>query len=315
MTPHQHDLGSYSHSHVFHQGNPLSEQRTRWVLWITLLTMGFEIGAGWWTGSLALLADGWHMGTHALALGVASWAYAISRRHALDTRYAFGTWKIEVLASFASAMILGLVAANIAFESVSRLLHPQPLMARDALMVSVLGLVVNLVCAALLHTPHHAHDHHGAHDHDHHHHDKDLNLQAVYVHVLADALTSLLAIAALIGALWQGWQWLDPLVGLLGAVLIAIWAMGLLKQSSTVLLDREMDNPLGQQIRLALEHDGDTRVTDLHLWRVGQEKFSAMVCVVADEPLTALGYRDRLAKLTSLVHMAIEVNRCPNAPC
>jgi cation diffusion facilitator family transporter len=319
-TTHQHDLRPWTHSHTFHQGNPRGEQRTRWVLAVTVLTMGFEIGAGWWTGSLALLADGWHMGTHALALGVATWAYGLSRRHAQDSRYAFGTWKIEVLGSFASALALAMVAGNIAFESIWRLTHPQALQALDALVATVIGLVVNLVCVAILHGAqghdnhhHHGHGHaHAPHDHDHSQGGQDLNLRAVYTHVLADALTSVLAIVALAGALWQGWQWLDPAVGLLGAIVIAVWAWGLLRQSSAVLLDREMDHPLLAQIRSLLENDGDTRVADLHVWRIGRAQFSAMACVVADRPLSAMQYRTRLAPLSALVHLAIEVNQCPD---
>ncbi len=313
---HQHDLTPWTHSHVFHHGNPRGEQRTRWVLLITLATMGFEITAGWWTGSLALLADGWHMGTHALALGVAAWAYRFSRRHATDPRYAFGTWKIEVLASFASALVLAMVAGAIVFESVARLWNPQPISAQDALVVAIIGLVVNAVCAALLHGAQDCGHHHGHGNHPHHHHDegKDLNLQSAYVHVLSDALTSLLAIGALFGAMHKGWQWLDPAVGLVGAVVIALWAIGLLRQSAKVLLDREMDHPLAAQMRTALELDGDTRVTDLHLWRIGREQFSAMICVVADAPQTPTQYREKLKNLTPLVHMAIEVNRCQNRP-
>jgi cation diffusion facilitator family transporter len=320
---HTHDLRPWQHAHVFDTGNRLGERRTHWVLAITLLTMVAEIAAGWWTGSMALLADGWHMGTHALALAVTAGAYWLARRHARDTRYAFGTWKIEVLGSFASALVLGLVGLGIAVESVGRLWRAEPIEAQPALVVAVIGLVVNLVSAWLLHGAqgghghhdHHGHDHHG-HDHHAHGHDhggQDLNLRAAYAHVLADALTSVFAIGALSAALWLGWTWLDPVVGILGAVVIAVWAWGLMRQSSTVLLDREMDLPQTQEIRDAIESDGDAKVADLHLWRVGRDKFAAIVCIVADVPLAPSVYRERLAVHEELAHVSIEVNRCPHS--
>ena len=322
---HSHDLRPWQHAHVFDAGNRMGERRTHWVLAITVITMVVEIATGWWTGSMALLADGWHMGTHALALGVAAGAYYLARRHAGDARYAFGTWKIEVLGSFASAMVLGLVGVGIVVESLGRLWKAEHIDAQAALIVAVSGLVVNVVSAWLLHGAQggeghqhhdHAHDHHG-HDHDHDHQahagGEDLNLRAAYAHVLADALTSVFAIAALSAALWLGWTWLDPLVGVVGAVVIAVWAWGLMRQSAAVLLDREMDHPLTDAVRAALESDGDAKVADLHLWRVGRDSFAAIVCVVADAPLTPSVYRDRLKAHEELVHVSIEVNRCPHA--
>jgi cation diffusion facilitator family transporter len=322
---HSHDLKPWQHAHVFDTGNRRGEQRTHWVLAITLLTMVVEIAAGWWTGSMALLADGWHMGTHALALGVTSAAYYLARRHAGDTRYTFGTWKIEVLGSFASALVLGLVGVGIVVESLGRLWKAEPIEAQTALIVAVSGLVVNVVSAWLLHGAqggHDHHDHHGhaPHGHDHaqeHGHDqhaaegKDLNLSAAYAHVLADALTSVFAIAALSAALWLNWWWLDPLVGVAGAVVIGVWAWGLMRQSAAVLLDREMDHPLSEAVRTTLESDGDAQVADLHVWRVGRESFAAIVCLVADSPLAPSVYHERLAQHAELVHVSIEVNRCP----
>jgi cation diffusion facilitator family transporter len=323
MTPHSHDLTPWQHSHVFDPGNRSGEARTRAVLLLTLVTMAVEIGAGWWSGSMALLADGWHMGTHALALGVAAAAYALARRHAGDMRFSFGTWKIEVLGSFASALVLALVALGIVAESVVRLWRAEPIAIEIALVVAVVGLVVNLLSAWMLHggevhSAHaHRHEHEHAHEHDHSHarapHGHDLNLRAAYVHVLADALTSVLAIAALSGALWLGWWWLDPLVGVLGAVVIGVWAIGLMRESSAVLLDREMDHPLTRRIRETLESDGDAKVADLHVWRVGRNQFAAIVCIVADAPLAPSVYRDRLTQHRELVHLSVEVNRCPSA--
>jgi cation diffusion facilitator family transporter len=364
---HAHDLSPWQHDHRFDAGNRRGEARTRWVLAVTLVTMVAEIAGGWWTGSMALLADGWHMGTHALALAVAAAAYALARRHAGDMRFSFGTWKIEVLGSFASALVLGMVSIGIVAESAMRLWRAEPIAIETALFVAVSGLVVNLLSAWLLHgadgdAAHagHRHGHHHGHGHDHphdrhdhpheHHHDvaqaaqaagrdgsaahasgpdgsaahgghdgsaahggHDLNLRAAYVHVLADALTSVLAIGALGAALWLGWWWLDPLVGVLGAVVIAVWAVGLMRESSAVLLDREMDHPLARRIREDLESDGDATVADLHLWRVGRDQFAAIACLVADEPLAPSVYRERLAEHPQLVHLSLEVNRCPSA--
>ncbi|CAG1019475.1 Cadmium, cobalt and zinc/H(+)-K(+) antiporter [Burkholderiaceae bacterium] len=328
-TPHAHDLTPWQHDHQFDTGNRRGESRTRWVLAITLITMAAEIGAGWWTGSMALLADGWHMGTHALALGVAAAAYALARRHAGDSRFSFGTWKMEVLGSFASALALGMVSIGIVVESALRLWRAEPIAIHTALMVALIGLVVNLLSAWLLHGAgeghshdhghaHEPHDHaegHGEHEHDGHRHGErghDLNLRAAYVHVLADALTSVLAIGALAGALWLGWSWLDPLVGVLGAVVIAVWAIGLLRESSAILLDREMDHPLAHRIREDIESDGDAKVADLHVWRVGRDQFAAIACVVADLPQAPSVYRERLARHRQLVHLSLEVNRCPS---
>ena len=317
---HQHDLAPWQHSHQFDAGNRRGEARTRWVLAITLVTMVAEIGAGWWTGSMALLADGWHMGTHALALGVAAAAYALARRHDADERFSFGTWKIEVLGSFASALVLGMVAIGIVVESALRLWRAEPIAIEMALAVAVIGLVVNLASAWLLHGADDGHAHHGhgrAHHDDHDHgHDhgaggQDLNLRAAYTHVLADALTSVLAIAALVGAMWLGWWWLDPLVGVVGAVVIGLWSIGLMRESSAVLLDREMDHPLAREIREDIESDGDAKLADLHVWRVGRAQFAAIACVVADAPLAPSVYRARLARHDELVHLSLEVHRCP----
>jgi cation diffusion facilitator family transporter len=320
--PHAHDLSPWQHDHRFDAGNRRGETRTRWVLAITIVTMVAEIAAGWWTGSMALLADGWHMGTHALALGVAALAYSLARHHAADTRFSFGTWKIEVLGSFASALVLGIVAVGIVVESGLRLWRAEPIAIETALVVAVIGLIVNLASAWLLHGADDGHGHahaHGGHDHDHHEHagraqgpkGHDLNLRAAYVHVLADALTSVLAIGALAGALWLGWWWLDPLVGVLGAVVIGVWAVGLMRESSAVLLDREMDHPLAHEIRQDLESDGDAKVADLHVWRVGRTQYAAIACVVADAPFAPSVYRARLARHEELVHLSLEVNRCP----
>jgi cation diffusion facilitator family transporter len=319
---HDHDLTDWTHGHRFDEGNRAGERGTRLVLWITLATMAVEICAGWWFNSMALLADGWHMSSHALALGLAAFAYAMARRHADDARFAFGTWKIEVLAGFASAILLLGVALAMVVGSVERLLQPQSIAYREALAVAVLGLLVNLLCAWILGDAH-SHDHH--HDRDHHDHDhahshphgehRDLNLHSAYLHVLADAATSLLAIVALAGAWRFGWNWLDPLMGLIGALLVARWSRGLLQQTAAVLLDREMDHPIVASIRQRIEGDTTrpvTHVTDLHVWRVGTRAYAcALSLLTHDAELTPARVRERLAVHGELVHLTIEITRCP----
>ncbi|HSV71396.1 MAG TPA: CDF family Co(II)/Ni(II) efflux transporter DmeF [Methylibium sp.] len=318
---HVHDLRPWQHRHDYAADRSASERRTRWVIAITLVMMVAEIAAGWWWQSMALLADGWHMGTHAAAIGVAALSYALARRWASDTRFSFGPWKVEVLGAYTSAVLLGVVALGIAAESLLRLWSPRPVGYDESLVVAVLGLAVNAVCAWLLHggpqrghahqhAPHRAHDHHHDHAHDDGHDHADLNLKAAYLHVLADAATSVLAIVALLAGKFAGWAWLDPAIGLLGAVMIAVWSIGLLRQTAKILLDREMDDPLAAQVRRRLESDNDARVADLHLWRVGDTRFACHVTLVADRPLTADLYRERLHELDTLAHVSIEVNRC-----
>lgn len=318
---HSHDLSPWQHRHDYAADRGAAERRTHWVIAITLVMMVAEIAAGWWWQSMALLADGWHMGTHAAAIGVAALSYALVRRWAGDTRFSLGPWKVEVLGAYTSAVLLGVVALGIAVESGLRLWSPRAVSYDESLGVAVLGLVVNLVCAKLLHGGHAGHDHAPGHSHDHDHATDhahthahgpgdDLNLKAAYLHVLADAATSVLAIAALLGGKLAGWTWLDPAVGLLGAALIAWWSIGLLRQTSKILLDREMDDPLADEVRRRLESDDDARVADLHLWRVGDARFAVQATLVADRPLSADLYRERLHGMAALAHVSIEVNRC-----
>ena len=320
-----HDLSLRRHSHAFDTGNRAGESRMWIVVAITGFTMVAEIAAGFVTGSMALLADGWHMSTHVAALSISGVAYRLARRWARDERYTFGTWKIEVLGAFASALLLGVVAILMAIESAHRLLTPEPIQFGAALVVAVIGLVVNLASAWVLAAPAQtqaqaqAHDHHHDHDHDHghghHHHHRDLNLQSAYVHVLADALTSVTAIVALAAGLWLGWAWLDPVMGAVGSAVILWWAKGLLADSARVLLDREMDSPVVSQIRAAIQVDGDVEIADLHVWRVGRNSHAAVLCVVAENPRTPDEYRARLAGISSLVHVNVEVNRCAHVAC
>ena len=299
---------SCSHQHRFDAGNVIAERSTRIVMIITAITMVVEIVAGWRFNSMALLADGWHMSSHAIALGLSALAYAAARRYAQDTRFAFGTWKIEVLAGFASAMFLIFVAGSMVFGSVERLVTPQSIHFIEAIVVAVVGLAVNLGCALILGNAHHDHDH--GHEHDHHH---DLNLKSAYVHVLADAATSVLAIVALLGGMFMGWNWLDPLMGLVGAVLVAVWAIGLIRQTGRILLDAEMDHPVVESIRDTIQSisgTSRTRIVDLHVWRVGKQSHAAIISLVTDDPeLTPESVKRLLASREELVHVSVEINR------
>ena len=311
---HTENLANWMHGHAFDAGSAAAERGTRIVTWITAAAMVVEVAAGWWFNSMALLADGWHMSSHALAIGLSAMAYATARKFSTDPRFAFGTWKVEILGGFASAVFLVGVAAVMVFGSVERILAPQPIRYREAILVAVLGLGVNIVCALILGRVHH-HDHGHGHSHSHdgeHHH--DLNLKSAYLHVIADAATSVLAIVALIGGWRFGWSWLDPTMGIVGAVLVAVWAKGLIVETGKVLLDREMDHPVVDEIREVIESRsdaGETRIADLHVWRVGQKAYSCAVTVVThDRSLTPSDLRSRLAAHEEIVHSTIELHYC-----
>ncbi|MCX5579562.1 CDF family Co(II)/Ni(II) efflux transporter DmeF [Kaistia terrae] len=309
------------HDHVFlGASHDRNQRRTMIVVGITALTMVAEIVGGYVYGSMALLADGFHMSTHAGALLVAALAYRFARRHAHDPAFTFGTGKVGDLAAFASAIILGMIAILIAVDSIWRLVFPVEIHFSPAIAVAVIGLAVNLVSAALLHEGSgHSHGHSHAphahdddhHDHDsHHHHDhgagRDHNLRAAYVHVLADAATSVLAITALVAGQLFNWVWLDPAVGILGAVLIASWAIQLMRDSGRILVDTVPDPELAADMRTKLEQDG-SHVTDLHLWRVGPGHNAAVISLVPAAPATPEAYRRRLSGLAGLSHVTIEV--------
>lgn len=310
---HAHTLSSWRHEHVFlGEAHDRNERRTWWVVGLTAGMMVAEIAGGALYGSMALLADGWHMSTHAGALGIAAFAYRYARRHARDPRFAFGTGKLADLAGFASAIVLAMVCMGIAYESVMRLFQPAVIHYGEAVAIAIAGLAVNLVSAALLgHDDHHDHEHaHGHDDHGHHHH-HDHNLRAAYWHVLADALTSVLAIAALLAAWAYGWTWLDPAVGVLGALVIAHWSWRLIRESGAVLLDAVPDRVLERAIRERLEV-GHDRIADLHVWRLGPGHQGAIVSLVSDAPEPVEHYRARLGTLPRLSHLTIEVHRCPD---
>ncbi|MDE2585707.1 MAG: CDF family Co(II)/Ni(II) efflux transporter DmeF [Betaproteobacteria bacterium] len=314
---HTHDLSSWTHDHVFDQGSEAAERGTRAVMWITAAMMVVEIVAGWWFNSMALLADGWHMSSHAVAIGLSTFAYATARRYARDPRFAFGTWKIEILGGFASAIFLLVVAVLMITGSVERIVSPQPIHYREAIAVAGVGLLVNIVCAMILGGAHDHHDHHSEHthgDHQHHNHHHDLNLKSAYVHVIADAATSVLAIVALAGGWLYNWSWLDPAMGIAGAGLVAIWAKGLIIETGKVLLDREMDHPVVEEIREAVEtgpNAGETRIADLHVWRVGKRSYAcALSLVTHDQKLTASRIREQLAVHEEIAHVTVEIHLC-----
>ncbi|MDP4302825.1 CDF family Co(II)/Ni(II) efflux transporter DmeF [Leptothrix discophora] len=331
----------WQHDHRYDAGNEAAERGTRQVLVITLLTMVVEIVAGLVYGSMALLADGIHMSSHALAIGLSALAYASARRLANDPRYAFGTWKIEVLAGYTSAVLLVVVALMMAVGSVERLLSPEPIRYVEAMVVAGLGLGVNLVCALILggahghghghgHSHGHSHGHGHGHGHAHGHahdpghphgqaHDaaapQDLNLRSAYVHVLTDAATSVLALVALAAGWLWGWSWLDPVLGLVGAGVVLHWSRGLLSDTSRVLLDREMDHPVVDEVReVIVEHGrgGATRLTDLHVWRIGRASHAcSLVLVTDDAALTPAEVHRWLAVHEEIVHATIEIHVDP----
>jgi len=314
---HAHDLAEWRHDHVFDTGNIAGERSTRLVMWITAAMMVVEIAAGWFYNSMALLADGFHMSSHAVAIGLSAFAYAAARKHAKDSRFAFGTWKIEVLGGFASAIFLLVVVALMVYGSVERLFRPEPIHYQEAMLIAVLGLIVNLVSARILGAAHdqdhgHGHDQHfHGHEHGHHH---DLNLKSAYLHVIADAATSVAAIAALAGGWLLGWSWLDPAMGIVGAVVVAVWAKGLIVDTSKVLLDREMDHPVVEEIREVIAErgsDSETVIADLHVWRVGKGNYSCALSVVThDEQLTPKRVREWLSLHEEIVHSTIEIQHC-----
>ena len=297
------DLGPWKHRHDFCGGFATAERSTRRVLALTGVMMVVEIIGGMKLHSMALFADGCHMGTHVAAFFITVAAYAFARRHAADARYSFGTGKVAVLGAFASAIVLGAIALFMAGESIRRLLHPLAIHFNEAIAVAGAGLAINVISALMLR------DHPGAadgHGHSHHH---DLNLRAAYIHVIADAFTSLLAIAALTGGKFLGWTWLDPSMGLVGSAVILQWAYALMRDTNVILLDKEPEqSDLNLEIRKAIERDGDALITDLHIWQVGMRKFAAIISVAAREPKSPADYKRPLLEHTELVHVTVEVH-------
>lgn len=332
---HIHHLDNWTHHHRFVdiQKSISNEKRTLYVVILTLVMMILEISAGVVFNSMALLADGWHMATHAGALGLSVFAYRYARKHADDRRFTFGVGKVEILGGYTSAVVLGLVALFMIWESVQRLLNPLEIAFNEAMIVAVVGLAVNLVSAVLLHGDHHHHHHHHGHghghgnevhthghDHDHgqnheHSHATDHNLKAAYIHVIADALTSVLAIFALLCGKLFGWSWMDAAMGIVGALVIGKWAYGLLVDTGSILLDRVDQPEMVKSIKRLVEEDADNRLVDHHVWHVGNGKSAAIVSIVTHYPRTAEHYKALLADVPGLAHVTVEVNVCEGKAC
>ena len=311
---HIHTLQNWKHRHRYNIEDGHGERNTRRVIVLTLSMMIIEIAAGYWFGSMALLADGWHMGTHAVALSITAFAYYYARRHSDNPNYSFGTGKVGVLGGFSSAVVLAVIALLIGVESVQRLVSPQPIRFNEAIAVAFVGLVVNVISAFLLQEKH---SHHHGHGHDHEHTEKfrDHNLRAAYFHVLADALTSVLAIIALFTGKAFGWIWMDPIMGIVGALIISRWSYGLLVDTGKVLLDRDVNQEAIAEIRAIIEADSDNRVSDLHVWRVGSHHLSAVISIVTHYPKSPDHYKNLLEEYDEIAHVTVEVNSCDSDPC
>jgi len=298
---HAHTVESWQHNHDFLIKNEKGERRTHYVLILTAITMVVEIIAGSIFGSMALLADGWHMSTHVAAFMITIFAYRYARKHADNPAYAFGTGKVSVLGGFASAVALSVVALVMFVESMHRIIEPQIIQFNAAIGVACIGLLVNVVSAFLLKDGH-------EHTHEHHHHDH--NLRAAYLHVLADALTSLLAIVALLSGKYFGWNWLDPVMGIVGAIIITRWSYGLIKQTSPILLDGSIEEEYQLAIQEAIEKDSDNRITDIHIWKVGPNHYAAIISIVTHSPKATEYYKELLSEFHRLAHITIEINEC-----
>lgn len=320
---HTQHLNRWTHGHRFGAAVRHAEKQTWRVIVLTTVMMVVEIAAGYRFGSMALLADGWHMGTHAAALGITVFAYWYARRHKDNPAFTFGTGKVGVLGGFASAVALAVVALFMAVESVERLVAPVPIDFNEAILVAVIGLAVNLASALMLH-------HGGSHEHDHAHHKtgspphggakphahhQDHNLKAAFMHVVADALTSMLAILALLVGKYWGLAWFDPMMGIVGAVLIAIWARGLITTTSRILLDSDISPGFLSEIQTAIEADRDNRVTDLHLWKIDSDHYAALVSLVTHYPQAIDHYRSLLKDYPRIRHLTFEINPAPGDPC
>ncbi|QYJ99894.1 CDF family Co(II)/Ni(II) efflux transporter DmeF [Shewanella psychrotolerans] len=347
----KHSIEPWQHKHRFSNINTSGERNTRYVLYLTLITMVAEIVAGIVYGSMALLADGWHMGTHAAAFMITLFTYRYAKKYADDPKYAFGTGKVSVLGGFTSAIALGLVALLMVVESISRLLNPEHIQFNEAILVAVIGLTVNVVSVFLL-KDHHSHDHHGhhhhgnghhahshnPHSHEHHHahegadhhahqsslgHDSDSqakpthdhNLRAAYFHVLADALTSLLAIGALLFGKYLGLNWLDPVMGIVGAIIITSWAWGLVKQTGPILLDASIDDEYISKMVATVEEEEDHQVTDIHVWPVSADHHAAMISIVSHHPKDTDYFRAKLSAFKRIDHLTVEVFTCRQQEC
>ncbi|MFX1824225.1 CDF family Co(II)/Ni(II) efflux transporter DmeF [Acinetobacter sp. AS5] len=298
-----------NHSHQFDQGNPLAQKKILIATILTGVMMVFEIFGGWFFNSMALLADGWHMSSHMLALGLAYFAYKMARKYARDQRFCFGTWKIEILAGYSSAILLMVVAVFMGVQSIERLFNPVNIHYNEAISIAIVGLLVNFLCAWLLREDGHHHDHHHSHA-EHDHEDHDLNQKAAFLHVVADAVTSVLAIIALFAGKYFGWDFLDAVLGIVGALLVAQWSWGLIKETGKTLLDAEMEHPIVIEIQEVIEElDSQITITDLHVWKVGKGKFSCILSLeLHNVNLTANDVRKALSIHEEIVHISVEIH-------
>ncbi|MEY3089746.1 MAG: hypothetical protein RL113_62 [Pseudomonadota bacterium] len=300
-------LKNISHSHDFNPSNPIAKKNTLYATWLTLITMIIEIIGGYHYHSMALLADGWHMSSHVLALGMAYMAYQLSDKYANDFKFNFGTYKIEVLGGYTSAILLLGVAFFMIFHSIERILNPVNIAYQEAMSIAIIGLIVNLICAWLLKEDHH----HDGYIHPHHHqHHQDINLKAAYIHVLTDAFTSVLAIIALGGSMLYGLSWLDPLMGIIGSILVLVWALSLIKQSGKILLDAQRDEPVVEEIiQVINDLDQNIIIEDLHVLSVGKGKFALILTLNTQTPIEIDTVKKQLSIHEELVHVSIEFKR------
>ncbi|MGO2363693.1 MAG: CDF family Co(II)/Ni(II) efflux transporter DmeF [Psychrobacter sp.] len=297
----------WEHSHNFGVDSAQNKSKVKIVFWLTTIIMVLEIAAGTWSGSMALLADGWHMGTHSAAFLIAIFAYSYAKKNANNKLFSFGTGKVNYLGGFASAIALAIVALLMILESVQRIIEPNNIHFTEAIIVAIVGLIVNIVSAFILKDDHHHHDHgHGDSDH---HHDHDHNMKAAYLHVLADALTSVLAIVALLTGKYMGIIWIDPVMGIVGAIVILHWSYGLIKESSTVLLDKSVDVSTFEKISQTLDKK-NTIINDIHVWKIASTHQAAILSVSSPSPLSTEEYKKILLEsLPQLSHMSVEVNK------
>ena len=296
----------WEHSHDFGVDSAQNKSKVKIVFWLTTIIMVLEIAAGTWSGSMALLADGWHMGTHSAAFLIAIFAYSYAKKNANNKSFSFGTGKVNYLGGFASAIALAIVALLMILESVQRIIEPNNIHFNEAIIVAVVGLIVNIVSAFILKDDHHHHDHHGDSDH---HHDHDHNMKAAYLHVLADALTSVLAIVALLTGKYMGIIWIDPVMGIVGAIVILHWSYGLIKESSTVLLDKSVDVSTFEKISQTLDKR-NTIINDIHVWKIASTHQAAILSVSSPSPLSTEEYKKILSESRPQIsHVSVEINK------
>lgn len=302
------EIQRWQHDHNFNQVKRTAERKTLVVVLLTFFTMLIEILAGWIFNSMALFADGLHMGTHATALSISLFAYILARKYSNDKRFAFGSWKIEILGAYTSAVILGIVGLYVFIASIERILKPLVIIYDYALIVAVSGLIINILSAFILGYDH-RHNNQNE-EHHHHHHETDLNLKSAFFHIIADAVTSVFAILALFGAKYFHFNWLDPLMGIAGSILIFKWTFTLIKETSRILLDKVMDSPIIHEISKIVESDGDSRISDLHLLRIAENKYACIVSIVAKNPHPVWEYKNKLNRIKEIAHLTIEINHC-----